>query len=71
MQLVGEWVHAGLLESGPSGFRLRPGSRPQVPRDALALWSARIENLLDENYAEVNGYPQLGLGAYFGVEMKF
>jgi len=32
---------------------------------------ARIENLLDEKYEEVNGYPQLGLGAYAGVEMKF
>jgi vitamin B12 transporter len=32
---------------------------------------ARIENLLDENYAEVNGYPQLGLGAYVGADIKF
>ena len=32
---------------------------------------ARIENLLDEKYEEVHGYPQLGLGAFAGVELKF
>jgi vitamin B12 transporter len=32
---------------------------------------ARIENLLDEKYEEVHGYPQLGLGAFAGVEWKF
>jgi vitamin B12 transporter len=32
---------------------------------------ARIENLLDETYEEVNGYPQLGLGAFANVEVKF
>jgi vitamin B12 transporter len=32
---------------------------------------ARVENLLDEAYAEVHGYPQLGLGAFAGVEWKF
>ncbi len=31
----------------------------------------RIENLLNEQYEEVNGYPQLGLGAFAGVEVKF
>lgn len=32
---------------------------------------ARIENLLNEHYEEVHGYPQLGFGAYGGVEWKF
>lgn len=32
---------------------------------------ARLENLLDETYEEVNGYPALGLGAYAGVEWRF
>ncbi len=32
---------------------------------------ARLENLLDEKYEEVNGYPQLGFGAFAGVEWKF
>ncbi|HKB57150.1 MAG TPA: TonB-dependent receptor [Lacunisphaera sp.] len=32
---------------------------------------ARVENLLDEKYEEVNGYPQLGLGVFAGVEVKF
>ncbi|MEI6107738.1 MAG: TonB-dependent receptor, partial [Opitutae bacterium] len=35
------------------------------------LLKARIENLLDQKYAEVNGYPQPGFGAFAGVEMKF
>ena len=32
---------------------------------------ARVENLFDEDYAQVDGYPQLGLGAYAGIEVKF
>jgi vitamin B12 transporter len=32
---------------------------------------ARVENLFNEDYAQVDGYPQLGLGAYAGVEVKF
>ncbi|AOS43118.1 Vitamin B12 transporter BtuB precursor [Lacunisphaera limnophila] len=32
---------------------------------------ARVENLLDEKYDQVHGYPQPGLGAYAGVEWKF
>lgn len=32
---------------------------------------ARVENLLDERYAEVHGYPQPGVGGFAGVEWKF
>lgn len=32
---------------------------------------ARVENLLDEQYEEVHGYPQTGVGAFAGVEVKF
>lgn len=31
----------------------------------------RLENLLDESYEEVSGYPALGFGAFGGVEWKF
>ena len=32
---------------------------------------ARVENLLNEKYEEVNGYPALGFGAFAGAEWKF
>lgn len=32
---------------------------------------ARIENLLDEQYEEVHGYPLPGVGAYAGIEWRF
>jgi vitamin B12 transporter len=32
---------------------------------------ARLENLLNERYEEVNGYPALGFGAFAGIEWKF
>jgi vitamin B12 transporter len=44
------------------------GAWQATPRLAL---KARVENLLDENYEQVHGYPQLGLGAFGGVEWKF
>lgn len=34
-------------------------------------FKARVENLLDEKYEQVHGYPQLGFGAFAGVEWKF
>jgi vitamin B12 transporter len=39
-----------------------------TPRLALKL---RCENLLNEKYEEVNGYPALGFGAFGGVEWKW
>jgi vitamin B12 transporter len=36
----------------------------------LAL-KVRVENLLDERYEEVNGYPALGVGGFTGVEYRF
>jgi vitamin B12 transporter len=37
---------------------------------SLAL-KARVENLLDERYEQVNGYPQPGRGAFAGVEWRW
>lgn len=39
-----------------------------TPRLAVKV---RLENLLDEQHEEVNGYPALGFGAFGGVEWKF
>ena len=39
-----------------------------TPRLALKI---RVENLLDEKYEEVNGYPALGRGVFAGAEWKF
>ena len=44
------------------------GAWQATPRLAV---KARLENLFNEKYEEVNGYPQTGLGAYAGVEWKF
>ena len=38
--------------------------------DRLTL-KARVENLLDEEYEVVNGFPALGIGAYAGAEWRF
>ncbi|MDI1250304.1 MAG: TonB-dependent receptor [Lacunisphaera sp.] len=44
------------------------GAWQATPRLAV---KARVENLLDEKYEQVHGYPQTGAGAYAGVEWKF
>ncbi|MFH1496900.1 MAG: TonB-dependent receptor [Verrucomicrobiota bacterium] len=38
--------------------------------DRLTL-KARVENLFDEDYAAVNGFPSLGIGAFVGAEYRF
>ena len=44
------------------------GAWQATPRLAI---KARVENLFDEKYEQVHGDPQLGLGAFAGVEWKF
>lgn len=44
------------------------GAWQATPRLAFKM---RFENLLNERYEEVNGYPALGFGAFAGVELKF
>ncbi len=59
-------------------FRTVDGEDYTVMR-AYAAWSfgssltlrVRVENLLDERYAEVNGYPQPGFGVHVGAEWRF
>ncbi len=43
------------------------GAWQATPRLALKM---RLENLLNKKYEEVNGYPQLGFGAFAGVEWR-
>lgn len=38
--------------------------------DRLKL-KARVENLFDEDYSAVNGFPSLGIGAFAGAEWRF
>ncbi len=44
------------------------GAWQVMPRVTI---KARIENLLNEHYEQVHGYPQLGIGAFAGVEWRF
>ncbi len=44
------------------------GAWRATPRLTLKV---RLENLLDEKYEPVNGYPALGLGVFAGAEWKF
>ena len=46
VQLVGDWVARGLLEPGPQGFRLRAGSRADLPDDLHQVWTAHLDRLL-------------------------
>jgi tetratricopeptide (TPR) repeat protein len=47
VQLVGDWVQRGVLVPGPRGFTLRYGARAELPDSIHALWSTRIERLLE------------------------
>lgn len=46
VQLVGDWVQRGLLEPGRRGFQLREGAVPDVPDDLRAVWSDRLDGVL-------------------------
>lgn len=62
-----------------SPFGARTDGEDYVVARAYAAWTvterltlkARVENLFDEDYAAVNGFPALGIGAYAGAEWRF
>jgi len=45
VQLMGDWVARGILESSSSGFHLRTGADVQLPDDVYAIWSRRVSSL--------------------------
>ncbi|MFK7984847.1 MAG: protein kinase [Sandaracinaceae bacterium] len=47
VQLVGDWVHRGVLQLTPNGFGLRPGERGEIPDDVGSVWIARVDRLLE------------------------
>ena len=48
VQLVGDWVHRGILDVGETGFVLKPGERADLPDDIHRVWTTRIERLLEQ-----------------------
>lgn len=47
IQLVGDWVQRGALETSADGWCLKPGENTQLPEDIQQLWDMRIEQLLE------------------------
>jgi len=47
VQLVGDWVHRGVLESGDTGLRLRSGVSADVPDDIHQLWCGRLTQMAE------------------------
>jgi eukaryotic-like serine/threonine-protein kinase len=52
VQLVGDWVENGLLETSPEGFRLRGAGHHELPGDLYEVWAQRIDKLLERRPAE-------------------
>ncbi|MCA9491153.1 MAG: tetratricopeptide repeat protein, partial [Myxococcales bacterium] len=51
---VGDWVERGILVPGPAGFVRRDGADAALPDDLHAVWTARVERVVD-------GRPDRGL----------
>lgn len=73
VQLVGDWVQRGILEPGRRGFRLRAGAEPTIPDDLHALWSLRIERVLDEFVGTPRNHAETALEAWaaLGRRVRF
>ncbi len=56
-QLVGDWVNRGTLRAGTSGFVLSAPEAPAIPHDLHAVWTQRVERVLDECAEEAAGSP--------------
>ena len=56
-------------EDAPDYFILRASATYQINK-YLTVW-VRGENLTDDHYQPVLGYPALGLGGYGGIKVSF
>lgn len=56
-QLVGDWVARGTLRPGSSGFVLSGTEAPTIPADLQAVWTQRVERVLDECIDEAADRP--------------
>ena len=72
VQLIGDWVERGLLQTAPDGFFLRPGARPQLPDDLHELWTARVDHIA-ERFGDRAGdaVAALQLAATLGSEVLY
>ncbi len=55
VQLVGDWVHRGMLVATPTGIRLRDGLSPDalpLPADLREVWGERVRQFLSGHDAE-------------------
>lgn len=47
VQLVGDWVQRRVLLAGAQGLRLAPGEAAALPDDLHAVWTDRVERLIE------------------------
>jgi len=46
VQLVGDWVHRGILVPGQRGYRLKEGAEIALPDDLHQVWTERLDGCL-------------------------
>ncbi len=46
VQLISDWVERGLLELGPTGFRIREGHDLRMPSSLAQVWDERVRQVL-------------------------
>ncbi len=68
VQLVGDWVHRGVLEVGESGFVLRHGEEAVLPDDIHQLWEGRTARVLEGR--DVDARAALELAALMGADVE-
>jgi serine/threonine protein kinase/tetratricopeptide (TPR) repeat protein len=68
VQLVGDWVHRGLLEPGEGGFQLRRGADAGAFPDSLhEIWLRRLERLTRDR--PQTDLPALEVAAALGLQV--
>jgi tetratricopeptide (TPR) repeat protein len=69
IQLVSDWIDNGLLATGSLGHELVGAEAPRMPADLVAVWSARIERLLDGRADDES--MSLEIAAVLGDRVRF
>jgi serine/threonine protein kinase/tetratricopeptide (TPR) repeat protein len=64
VELIGEWIDRGVLESSDSGFRVRAGPKPRIPTRVDEVWMDQLERLTRDRPGD--WWPALEIAAVLG-----
>ena len=68
IQLIGDWIERGVLVPGPNGFKLKDGTKENLPDSLHEVWLSRLRLIFEGVKPKQMSIEQLELAACLGIQ---